>query len=595
MMTSYRYIKSLVILCLVLLAGCTDDGMPGYLPIEDNAKPNVTLTLNVSIADSRDDKGTRTNNFDTIPAENNYELINTLRVIIVREDNTVECNQKMILAPGVAVRTFSELQFKVSTTEGKTEGLLRTEKKRIYLVANEASIQPNPNEIDVVGYLSGLDVVGYLSGLKEGHYKKVETATPEEGQTEDSGEPDKLVYVKGDLFTPENAASLIFYNNWPNGTNGSSPDVAVPYVDNEGASKKYIPMTEFFDIEVTENLKTGLNNKKQVENLFITRNLVKFRFSIDAAPGTTPFKVTAIKFNSLMQEEYLFLHGKYSPLKEEGGINTKRQITEFEIPGYAGNYICPYIFRPGNFGFNGASENLGYQAAYMPSLYFCETKGLTLTPGEDNKPDFSVGIEVEYPFTEEVVDKDGKPVLGEDGNPMTQPVTNQFEAKTLGNLPFFIPRNTIVDVKMTLSNGELSAVATVYPYTAVSLNPEFGFSPPVTDKLTMEPELELNMSEPTRNALLPATFTSTEGHTIQNLYWVSSNPSIVLLGNQVIDESDQTYIAPSGSIELPYLQMVQDKEEPVPVRIVPKGVGTAYVTAYTQSGLVARCRVTVKE
>ena len=393
----------------------------------------------------------------------------------------------------------------------------------------------------------------------------------------------------------------------------------MPYVDNEGTSKKYIPMTEFFDIEVTENLKTGLNNKKQVENLFITRNLVKFRFSIDAAPGTTPFKVTAIKFNSLMQEEYLFLHGKYSPLKEEGDINTKRQITEFEIPGYAGKNICPYIFRPGNFGFNGASENLGYQAAYMPSLYFCETKRLTLTPGEDNKPDFSVGIEVEYPFTEEVVDKDGKPVLGEDGNPMTQPVTNQFEAKTLGNLPFFIPRNTIVDVKMTLSNGELSAVATVYPYTAVSLNPEFGFSRPSTDRLSVAPTMDLPMN---KKGLLYAYYTPTPAYippTEENqhpnqfkLIWVVSPDSEITdpeisykeiialepISNDNYDPTDLLYVQPSESIELQYLYddgRTSENGGSVPVRIVPKATGTAYVYVYSQTGLVARCKVTVTE
>lgn len=575
----------LIILCVVLLSGCTDEGMSYYLPNEDNADANVTLTLNVSISDSRDDNGTRAEKFDTVPAKNNYELINTLRVIIVREDNTVECNREITLSPDVAVKTFGDLKFQVSTTEGKIDGLLRTEKKRIYLIANEASIQPNPN--------NGMDVVRYLSGLKAGHYEKVENTTSEVGKTNDdivTDKPDSLVYVKGDPFSPQTAASLIIYNEWPNGSNGSKPDIAVPYINNEGQRKKYIPMTEFFDIEVTENLKTGLNNKEQVEDLFITRNLVKFQFSITAAPGTTPFKVTEITFDGLMQEEYLFLNGEYTPRKEEGDINSKRQITKFETPGYQGKNKCPYIFKPGNFGFNSASENPEYQDTYLPLLYFCETQTNVFKEG---KPDFRVGIDVEYPFTEEVVDKDGKPVLGEDGKPMTQPVTNHFEAQTLGNLPYFIPRNTIVDVKMNLKDGELSAVATVYPYTGVWLNPEFGFSAPETDRLTVAPTMDLVLNGD--DGLLYPTFTSTEGNTIQNLYWVSSDPSVVLLGNEVTDESDQTYVKPSGSIELPYLQMVQDKLEPVPVRIIPQKADTTYVTAYTQSGLVARCQVIVKE
>lgn len=602
MMNSYRYIKKLFILGIgLMLTACAEEVMPGTDQNVAEGNGNVTLTLNVSVANSS--AGTRTRDGESGEDDNNnkysfdettdiHELINTLRVIIVRQDNTVECNRLINLAPEVAVRTFGDLKFKVSTSLGKIneENLTRQENKRIYLIANEASIHAYPD---------GNDVQAFLAGLKPGYYKSApdvdekseefKKLTPEE-QWAIKWKRD--LYVAGDKFTPEKAASLIISNDWPAGSNGASPDCAVPYLNNEN-EKNFVPMTEFFDISVTEDLKL-VNQKEQKEDLFITRNLVKFRFSIEATPGTTPFEVTSITFDRLMQEEFLFLRPAkegeeaYRPPKDSDAPNDQREIISFATPGLQDKVTAPYVFRPQDFIWNGNKA-----VEYNPPLYFCETKTNILT--QENKPKFTVGIDVKFPFEEEVKDADGNLVKDEDGNPVTQlvPVTSHFDAKLLNNLPYYIPRNTVVDVKMTLSNGELSAVATVFPYTAVNLNPEFGFTPPVSDMLTIAPTMDLVLNGD--DGLIYPNFESESGNTIQSLYWVSSKPSVVLLSSEVTDVTDQRYVEPSESIELAYLQMVGDKEEPVPVRVVPKGVGTAIVTVYTQSGLVARCQVTVKE
>ncbi len=597
-MTLRRYIPYLILVwSAFLIAGCADEASYLDPSKKENGYGDVTLSLKVSIANTKGYGGTRAEPF--VPADNPYELINTLRVIIMREDNTVEFNRMIHMPAGVGLDKVGQLKFDVSTDQGEpvagADGhLTRTENKRIYLVANEASI---PNE----------EVRNLLVNLKEGYYKQEETVTPPESDDE-SGQPGRVekfsVYIAGDPFLPSAAENIMIYNVWTKPDETVKDNYAVPMVDNSGTSKEFVPMSEFYDISVTSDITNPGNDRTVEQELFITRNLVKFQFEIDAAPGTESFKVTDITFSSLMQKEYLFPKGTvYYPDKynENGSVNIEdKEIIKYSTPSLINddNQIRSYIFKPLNFRFNSQSpagtptEDL---SKYNPELYFCESKTQETIGGDGPDKDitlFKVAIGVEFDMDEPVLNDEGKPVLDGEGNQLYQSPRREFEAKTL-SLPQMLPRNTIVKVKMTLSDGELDCVVTVFPYTAVNLNPEFGFSAPESDKLTVEPTMELTLGG--KDGLLYPTFTSTDGNTIQNIYWVSSNPSIVLLGNEVTDVTDQRYVEPSSSVELPYEQLVQDKSEAVPVRIIPKGVGSTYVTAYTQSGLVARCRVTVKE
>lgn len=478
-----QYICILTVFCLALLVnGCSEDGMLGFLSPDADGEDRVTLTLNVSIANS----GKGATRAEELPEgfENtdiNFEKINTLRVIIVRENNVVEHNRLVTMPDGIGVDRIGELDFKVSTDlselvqNSESHKWYRTEKKYIYLVANEASI---PSEPGIVGEVKDL-----LLNLNE-----------------------------GEEFTPTTAEKLIIYNEWSTLSGSTEEEVktdklATPFIDNDkaGVAKKYVPMSEFFEISVTENVSDGKTKQEHTENLFITRNLVKFRFSIDVDNMDRmafPFKVKSITFNKVMQKEYLFPNStEYNPPKYNNGneytegskVEEKphREITMYNTPPFAGdqnqdrdgNHVRPYVFTPTDFGFKGGSlfpslelelpEGFAtLEETYSPALYFCETK--TLDGDADNASLFSVGIEVEFPWDEEVKDAEGKPKVDEDGKPVTQTVTRIFEPQVLDNLLDGLPRNTIVDVKMSLKNGELTATATVFPYTGVWLNPEFG-------------------------------------------------------------------------------------------------------------------------
>lgn len=362
------------------------------------------------------------------------------------------------------------------------------------------------------------------------------------------------------------------------------------YIDNSATDKDKlpIPMTEFYELDVphanASSLTVAEDGKKVWHpgyTLFVTRTATKFSFTVSRAAGEALSKglqITGITFSGtdpktgldtdtgLDTKEYLFPRNTvYSPGKLVVPSTVNHEIISFVTPPATETYS--YTFEPGNFGLIGTRNDMtALKNEYVPLDYFLESR----------LKEFYISITTRTPLTD---------------NPDDDIIT-VWPAAKLPNLPS-LPRNTHVKVAMTIKNGELSAVATVYPYTAVSLNPQFGFTPPESDRLTVAPTMDLVLNGP--DGLLYPTFESSKGNTIQNLYWVSSNPSVVLLGNEVTDETDQTYKEPSDAIELSYLQMVGDQLKTVPVRIVAQAVGTAVVSAYTQSGLVASCRVTVKQ
>lgn len=467
MMKAIRHISCLLLLCFALVAaGCQDDLAPKLPANIQQGEGDVTLSLNVRVGGSAG-SGTRADGNPFEVATDKYEMINTLRVIIVRsKDNTVEINRLIEMPPGEAVDKLSNLEFKVSTSLGEIERqpdgyYYRTEHKQVYLVANEASIPKTAATEE------GYDIQGLLEGLTPGYYKKVENVTPGPFDPIDTDQKN-FEYVPGSKFTPDDAKKLILWNDWDIDPTLTTPKYAVPVVDNdETEEKEYVVMTEFFDFDVTSNVSTGYMTGKQEKNLFITRNFVKFRFSLDAVEGTQPFKVKSIRVGNLMQKEYFFPRCTYSPEKDILNGVTGREITSYTTPpkgaGKNENYIRPFVFEPGDeLLYNGA------KTYYSPSLYFCETKNYV--GDEQNNPLFDITVTLEF---------DGE--IDEDGNVIRVPEEMTFDPVVIPNeanlsLKDGLPRNTIVQVNMILDKKQgLTAAVVLVPYIGVDLKPDFGF------------------------------------------------------------------------------------------------------------------------
>lgn len=519
MMAGVRYISYLLLFCVGLLfTGCREDV---DTDVWDSDRPgDVTLSLKVSIGNTFSPQGTRTlvpNDNPFVPTDIPYELMHTLRIIIVRADNTVEYNQMVNMPVGVGLREVGELQFKVSTSLGElvreNNIVTRTEDKRIYLVANEASI---PNEY----------VRNMLENLKAGYYQKVETTLGSGGNAQ-GADVNKETYVPGDTFLPGTAEGIMIYNNWPQPDETLNNNYAVPMVDNQGSDKSFVPMSEFFDIPVTANLTTGgSNNNVQKENLFITRNLVKFQFELieDGMENLESFQVTDITFSSLRQKEYLFPNvTTYSPAKynPDGSVNMEDKIiTGYNIPGTANdeNLVRDYVFKPENFGYTGkltGSKPTPYETVYNPQLYFCESKTLEAVGDNPGLTNFKLSIGVDFYVLDEVKDEQGNTKF------VHQPLHVVFDAKDL-ELPEMLPRNTIVKVRMKIQNGELKCEVTVFPYTGVYLNPSFGFIIPATGITLESQDIELQVGD----TISLGVTVEPEDVTDRTLAWSSSDESV---------------------------------------------------------------------
>ncbi len=434
------------LLILLFSGGCTSNEDLG---IDEITLPNTSdgmVTLRLQVCSDVLGVSTRAEEDEILPVEfekanDLYEKIHSLRVIIVRPDNTIEHNHYEEIPEGWASNKFKEIELKVSTDQGEMELDVRptpiiqtrTERKRIYLIANEESIQPSTT-------------LDYIKSLLPPHY------VIENGENK---------FINGAELKPEMAAGWEIYNTWddmnPNGNE------AVPMIDNTGTKRQFVPMTEFFDIDVVSDLTLPDGQNVQKETMFVTRNLVKFQFSINENSTLKNFLIKEIKFEELMQKEYLFPQDVvYNPSKylnnKPGKINQienqEREITSFKIP-YNGNILGTYTFKPTNFGLISSPdfEGVEHSLEYNPYLYFCETK--TLNGSENN---FKVGVTVEFLDPQEEVFE---------GPVIYAPIPI--------SLPYALPRNTIVKVNISINNkNELVCTVTLLPYTCVTLTPEFG-------------------------------------------------------------------------------------------------------------------------
>lgn len=482
-----KLIQHISLLCcvglLASLGSCTTEAVPdvkSYTAEEVGA--DVNLSLNVSIGNTTgvgqsraEEEAEIDNNFTFELTDIPYELINTLRVIIVRPDNTVEFNRLITPTdklPKDILNAYNveqdELKFRVSTNQGivDSEAHTCTERKRIYLIANEATLDDyNTNYTG-----SGQKITDYLTGLTPA-YSPTTKEEVEAGKKE----------ILGDKVDPYVWERWIIYNDWKE-SGDSDSDVnnllAEPIIDNEGDKKSYVPMTEFFDIDVVSSWnypkdEPGDDSNKddnkdpgddkdiqspaiaeQKAELFVTRNFVKFQFS--ASSETEKFEIVNLRITNLMQKEYLFpFNTLYDPIKTVNNP-VRRQIISFQTPGSAGNLIRPYVFTPSEpLTFDPKTEGEATPIEYTPMLYFCETNNFETNT--DNIPIYRLGADIVF--------------YNSDGS--TQPVT--FDSKLLNKLPYSLPRNTIVKVRLIINDRvNMNCTVTLEPYVEVILDPVFG-------------------------------------------------------------------------------------------------------------------------
>ena len=249
-----RILKAVSPLFLALLAvSCSDDTTvsPAVGP-DDSGK--VNFEINVYAGDpeatgSRTSRAIDQDGYDysyeepTYPAEN----MHTLRVIIVNNEtgdndyNKVEANEYLYRAfPQDGSSRFTGIRIKLDPG-----------KKRVYLIANEASIAALNPATDFNKCLIGTT---FTSAMME--------------DVIISGEPGK------------------------------------PIIDNTGTEKLNIPMTEEFDVTI----KTPETDEDyyQSADLFITRALVKFSFTAKATEAPQlKFTIDELTISSVADREYL--------------------------------------------------------------------------------------------------------------------------------------------------------------------------------------------------------------------------------------------------------------------------------------------------
>lgn len=330
---------TVALLSTLLLAGCAgssaDVPEEPELPKEEMREHYVNLDLRISVNDGAA-PGSRAFSGDGTYEEpaSNYEKVHTLRVVIVREDGTIEHNRMVNVKDNYGNTITSgdiindDLQFKV----------VDNEEKKIYLFANESAVNRNKGTDEQFDFTSKLPV-----GI--------------EFPTKDVSN----ILIK-------RVADKAFIDN------GRSTPLA---------EKSYLPMSEFFEISVPafEEIETdivmdpsGKAEKFIEEQLFLTRSLIKFSFHVSIVDNTeidmTDFNVSlsGVKISNLSNSCYFLPNNTiYSPGKEVKESVNEREITSFEMPENPGASDCTFLF-DSPLKLNKSGE------ATSPKLYLPETK-----------------------------------------------------------------------------------------------------------------------------------------------------------------------------------------------------------------------------
>ncbi|MDE6511857.1 MAG: hypothetical protein K2L00_07180, partial [Muribaculaceae bacterium] len=265
----------------MLSAGCSLDGP---LPTDDLQPGKLNLVLKMAVNPGRagssaalrniaQPSATRADDYGYENPTSIYEGVRSLRIIIVRliPDKANPENSPQEVVEHNAYYIFPDNQTIWDAAKEYEYLVEGGETKRIYLIANEASV--------------GQEFVDTLEGMTEGR-----------------------AFVKEDL----DNEMLVSENG-------------VPYIDNNSVSgRRFIPMTEVFDAKIPAR---GVNQdmKYKLENsLFLTRALSKFSFSVNLAGsaadyGINGMKITSIKISGkndtgcFTDEVWLFPHCLVSP------------------------------------------------------------------------------------------------------------------------------------------------------------------------------------------------------------------------------------------------------------------------------------------
>lgn len=226
----------------------------------------------------------------------------------------------------------------------------------------------------------------------------------------------------------------------------------------DGANYQYytgqnaVPMSELWEnIEIHEAVEE--ENRHQYVNLFITRAVTRFTFTIsksdDVAAGNwgglSNHTIKSFTIDRIGSKEYLLPNNTvYIPEKEIGSVFDfgGRFIESFNVPA-DDNTPTPYAFTPST-PYDVDNAPSGSTVMYAPYIYLPETLG----------PEFRCSITAI--------------------NKSTNEESTLFLPQALPNLSS-LPRNTHVMVNILLTPGGVKCTVDVQPYTSVSLNPTFGF------------------------------------------------------------------------------------------------------------------------
>lgn len=308
-MTLSKLIKMLfACIATVILGGCHDYA---YEDVGGDGKM-INFVIHVYAGDPEAPASRATDQVGTPDAYlpgSRYERMHTLRIIIVRPDNTVEHNEFLHRTfPEEGLAEYPDIRFKVAAGETK----------KVYLFANEASM-----------------------------------VTSADGTAYDFNQ-----YPSGSVLSPDEIAGLQL-----------SCAPGAPLIDNTGSKKTAIPMSEMFEIDIPEST-SNAGDEIFPSALFITRTPVKFGFYFSTAQAPREaFTVDEIEIQDLSDTEYLLPRDAvYAPAKELLGW-TDRYIYEYSVPENAVN--TAFTFTPGIQITPDTPANT--PIAYEPLLYFPET------------------------------------------------------------------------------------------------------------------------------------------------------------------------------------------------------------------------------